>query len=64
MRMRFGVCAYVAVLSNVFARHNEDTPSFIMPKERPQTIPVLGVAIEIDHRVEHARLDALALLVE
>lgn len=34
-----------------------------MPQKRLETVPVVRIAVEVRHGVEHARLDGLALLV-
>ena len=35
-----------------------------MPEQRPEIVPVVGIAVEVRHRVEHARLDRLSALLE
>jgi len=36
----------------------------VVPKQRPEILPCLRVAVKIDHRVEHARLDRFAAVAE
>ena len=41
-----------------------DSRSFVVPQERPQILPVLGVTVQIGHRVEHPGLDSFASVSE
>ena len=36
----------------------------VMPEQRPEVVPVVGIAVEVRHRVEHAGLDCLSTLLE
>ena len=36
----------------------------VVPQQRLQVVPVLGISVEVGHGVEHARLDRLPALIE
>jgi len=38
--------------------------SFIVPQERPQILPMLGITVEIGHRAKHPGLDRFAAVLE
>lgn len=41
-----------------------DARLLVVPQQRPQTVPVLGIPVQVHHGIEHPWLDGLAALIE